>query len=83
MARRVASRASSPCLVRCRWTADGVAYEAGWSYFPSLGETIITVGMACIGMAIFLFISRKFPVVVVESRGHSNVAGAAKAAAGR
>jgi Ni/Fe-hydrogenase subunit HybB-like protein len=54
------------------WTEDGVAKIAGWNYFPSLGETIVTVGMAAIGMAIFLFISRKFPVVVVDD-GHSNL----------
>jgi Ni/Fe-hydrogenase subunit HybB-like protein len=47
------------------WT-DGVANVAGWDYFPSMGETIVTVGMASIGIAIFLFISRKFPVVVVD-----------------
>ncbi len=47
------------------WTAAGEPVAAGWDYFPSLGETTVTVGMAAIGMALFLFISRKFPVVVV------------------
>ncbi len=43
---------------------DGVPNAAGWSYFPSLGETIVTVGMAAIGVAVFVLVSRKFPVVV-------------------
>jgi Ni/Fe-hydrogenase subunit HybB-like protein len=47
------------------WT-DGVANPAGWNYFPSLGETVVTVGMACLGLAIYIFISRLFPVVVVD-----------------
>ncbi len=47
------------------WTADGRAIAAGWDYWPSVGETVVTVGMAAIGMALFIFISRKFPVVVV------------------
>ncbi len=38
----------------------------GWSYWPSIGETVITVGMAAIGVAVFIFVSRKFPVVVVD-----------------
>jgi Ni/Fe-hydrogenase subunit HybB-like protein len=40
----------------------------GWEYWPSLGETTVTVGMAAIGVAVFLFVSRRFPVVVVEER---------------
>ncbi len=48
------------------WTADGKSIAAGWDYFPSLGETTVTLGMAAIGTALFIFISRKFPVVVVE-----------------
>ncbi len=44
----------------------------GWDYFPSFGEIIVTIGMAAIGMAIFIFISRMFPVVVVEARDHSH-----------
>ena len=47
------------------WT-DGVANPAGWNYFPSVGETVVTVGMACLGLAIYIFISRLFPVVVVD-----------------
>ena len=44
----------------------------GWDYSPSFGEIIVTIGMAAIGMAIFIFISRIFPVVVVEARDHSH-----------
>jgi Ni/Fe-hydrogenase subunit HybB-like protein len=40
----------------------------GYDYFPSLGETIVTVGMAAIGIAVFILVSRLFPVVVVEAR---------------
>jgi Ni/Fe-hydrogenase subunit HybB-like protein len=55
----------------------------GWNYFPSLGETIVTVGMAAIGVAIFVFVSRKFPVVVVQDAHEpSTVAAGHKKAAG-
>lgn len=40
----------------------------GWSYFPSLGEIVVTVGMAAIGIAVFILVCRLFPVVVVEAR---------------
>jgi Ni/Fe-hydrogenase subunit HybB-like protein len=56
----------------------------GWDYFPSLGETIVTVGMAAIGMAVFIFVSRKFPVVTVEDRHDaSTLADGLKTAASR
>ena len=61
------------------WT-DGVANPAGWNYFPSLGETVVTVGMACLGLAIFLFVSRLFPVVVVEGPRPASLLGAGNAA---
>ncbi len=58
---------------------------AGWEYFPSIGETMVTIGMASIGMAVFIFIARKFPVVVVDdAHSHSNVgAGQVRTAASR
>ncbi|HEX9052625.1 MAG TPA: Ni/Fe-hydrogenase cytochrome b subunit [Anaeromyxobacter sp.] len=63
------------------WRADGTPVPAGWSYFPSLGELAVTVGMAAIGVAVFLLVSRLFPVVVVEDvRTHTD-AGAHSAAA--
>jgi Ni/Fe-hydrogenase subunit HybB-like protein len=40
----------------------------GWNYFPSLGEIVVTVGMASIGIAVFILVSRLFPVVVVDER---------------
>jgi Ni/Fe-hydrogenase subunit HybB-like protein len=65
------------------WT-DGVPNKAGWEYWPSLGETSVTVGMAAVGVAIFIFIARKFPVVVLAGRAHSNLAsGQVKAVANR
>jgi Ni/Fe-hydrogenase subunit HybB-like protein len=65
--------------------ANGKAIPAGWQYFPSLGETIVTVGMAAIGIAIFVVVSRLFPVVVVDERSqHSKLErGAMKTAASR
>lgn len=41
----------------------------GWNYFPSIGETVITVGMAALGTAVFILVSRRFPVVVVAEAG--------------
>jgi Ni/Fe-hydrogenase subunit HybB-like protein len=57
----------------------------GWTYFPSIGELTVTLGMAAIGIAVFILVSRLFPVVVVEdAREHSTaVGGPVKAAAGR
>jgi Ni/Fe-hydrogenase subunit HybB-like protein len=56
----------------------------GWNYFPSIGETVVTVGMAAIGIAVFVFVSRKFPVVVVaDAHAPSTHPGELKAAAGR
>jgi len=54
------------------WT-DGKANAAGWDYFPSLGETVVTVGMAAVGIAVFILISRLFPVVVVDDHKTSNL----------
>lgn len=66
------------------WDPTGEPYPAGWQYWPSVGETVVTIGMAAVGMAIFLFISRKFPVVVVQDvHSHSLESGHAKAASGR
>jgi Ni/Fe-hydrogenase subunit HybB-like protein len=47
----------------------------GWDYFPSLGEMAVTVGMAAIGIAVFILVCRLFPVVVVEERTPAKVAG--------
>ena len=40
----------------------------GWSYFPSLGEIAVTVGMGAAGIALFIVICRLFPIVVVGKR---------------
>jgi len=64
------------------WGADGKAIDAGWNYFPSIGETTVTVGMAAIGIAVFILVSKLFPVVVVDDvRTHTPVG--AKSAAAR
>jgi len=65
------------------WDAAGKPIAAGWDYWPSLGEISVTVGMAAIGIAIFIFVSRLFPVVAVkENRGHPHVHSAPARAAG-
>jgi Ni/Fe-hydrogenase subunit HybB-like protein len=46
--------------------SDGVAIPSGWNYFPSLGESVVTVGAIAFGLAVFIGISRTFPVVVRE-----------------
>jgi len=46
--------------------SDGVAIPAGWNYFPSLGETVVTAGAISFGLAVFIAVSRLFPVVVVD-----------------
>jgi Ni/Fe-hydrogenase subunit HybB-like protein len=55
------------------WRVDTylTAYNpgAGWEYMPSLGEIAVTVGMAAIGVAVFIFVSRLFPVIAVAERG--------------
>jgi Ni/Fe-hydrogenase subunit HybB-like protein len=64
------------------WTSQGTPYQAGWNYFPSIGETVVTIGMAAVGIAVFVLVSRLFPVVVVEDRAHSNL-GSGEPAASR
>ena len=64
------------------WRVDAylTAYNPGngWEYFPSLGELTVTVGMAAVGVAVFLFVARTFPVVVLAEKP---AAGAAHAVA--
>ncbi len=55
----------------------------GWEYMPSLGELTVTVGMAAIGTAVFIFVSRLFPVVVVDTRRHRAAGTTVRAAASR
>ena len=38
----------------------------GWVYFPSVGEIAVTLGMAALGVAAFIVISRLFPVVDLD-----------------
>lgn len=55
----------------------------GWDYLPSFGEMIVTIGMAAVGMAIFVFVSRLFPVVVVDGGHDHHGAGRVPATTGR
>src|SRR6266581_555584 len=52
------------------WRIDAylTAFNAGdgWEYMPSLGEIAVTVGMAAVGMAVFILVSRLFPVVTLR-----------------
>ena len=52
------------------WRVDAflTCYNAGeaWHYWPSWGEIAVTVGMASLGVAVFIAVSKAFPVVVVQ-----------------
>ena len=52
------------------WRIDTfiTCYKPGptFQYFPSFGEIAVTVGMAALGGAVFIIVSRLFPVVVIE-----------------
>jgi Ni/Fe-hydrogenase subunit HybB-like protein len=52
------------------WRVDAflTCYNAGesWHYWPSAGEISVTVGMAAVGVAIFIAVTKLFPVVVVQ-----------------
>ncbi|HUK65570.1 MAG TPA: Ni/Fe-hydrogenase cytochrome b subunit [Anaeromyxobacteraceae bacterium] len=37
-----------------------------WHYHPAFGEVAVTVGMAALGAAVFILVSRLFPVVALE-----------------
>ena len=71
------------------WRIDAylTAFNAGdgWEYMPSLGEIAVTVGMAAVGMAVFILVSRLFPVVTLrDSHTQTNLgAGHVGTAAGR
>jgi len=71
------------------WRVDAylTAFNAGdgWEYMPSFGEIIVTVGMASVGMAVFILVSRLFPVVTLrDSHPQTNLgAGHVGTAAGR
>jgi Ni/Fe-hydrogenase subunit HybB-like protein len=61
------------------WRIDTflTCYDAGdgWSYVPSFGEISVTVGMAAIGVAVFVVVSKLLPVVAVEDRARPGAAG--------
>lgn len=52
----------------------------GWVYFPSLGELLVTFGMAALGIGLFIVISRLFPVVVLEQDAAGHGPGSTRAA---
>lgn len=62
---------------------NGVPIPSGWQYFPSIGEMVVAAGMAAIGIAIFIAVSRLTPIVVVDEASHSHLgSGKVKVAAG-
>jgi Ni/Fe-hydrogenase subunit HybB-like protein len=70
--------ASATVVAGALWRIDTflTCYDAGggWRYFPSFGEIAVTVGMAALGGAFFILVSRLFPVVVVaEPRRHASL----------
>ena len=66
---RVAGAAMT-LLAGALWRVDAflTCYNGGesWSYWPSWGELSVTVGMAAVGVAVFIAVSRLLPVVVVQ-----------------
>jgi Ni/Fe-hydrogenase subunit HybB-like protein len=70
-------------LAGALWRVDVylTAYNPGdgWEYMPSLGEITVTVGMAAVGMAVFILVSRLFPVVAVAGE-HAEAVAHSKAA---
>jgi Ni/Fe-hydrogenase subunit HybB-like protein len=62
--------AAMTVLAGALWRVDSflTCYNAGesWTYWPSWGEISVTVGMAAIGVAVFIIVSRLLPVVEVQ-----------------
>jgi Ni/Fe-hydrogenase subunit HybB-like protein len=74
---RLVAAASMTVVAGSLWRIDTflTCYDAGegWRYFPSFGEIAVTVGMAALGGAFFILVSKLFPVVVVrEPRRHAD-----------
>jgi Ni/Fe-hydrogenase subunit HybB-like protein len=42
-----------------------VGYDPGpgWSYFPSVNELLVSIGLASAGIAVFVFAAKKFPIL--------------------
>ena len=53
----------------------GVGVDPGWTYFPSVPELMVTIGMFAVEVLGYIIITRRFPVLPREE------AGVAKAAA--
>jgi Ni/Fe-hydrogenase subunit HybB-like protein len=53
----------------------------GWSYFPSVGEILITLGLIATETMVYLFLVRKFPVLAGAYRRRAAAAPAPAAAA--
>jgi Ni/Fe-hydrogenase subunit HybB-like protein len=49
-----------------------IGYNPGsnWKYFPSVGEILVTIGLAAIGVAGFVVIAKIFPIVTAPAAAH-------------
>jgi Ni/Fe-hydrogenase subunit HybB-like protein len=47
------------------------AYDPGpgWHYFPSVGETMVTVGLAAVGLSVFILVVKKLPILALGYQG--------------
>ena len=65
-------------LAGALWRVDAfiTCFDPGarWHYRPAFGEIAVTVGMAALGAAVFILISRRFPVVALEEAHLSEAA---------
>lgn len=54
-----------------RFNAFLITYDPGpgYSYFPALGEIMVTVGLVAFEIMVFLFVVKKFPVLPREGHG--------------
>jgi len=53
-----------------------VAYNPGpgWSYFPAVGEILITIGLIATETMVYLFVVRKFPILAGASASRAGAA---------
>jgi len=43
----------------------------GWSYFPSVAEQLVSIGLAAAGVVLFVALAKTFPILSGESHGHA------------
>jgi len=50
-------------LMRSRGTLKIACMFRGWSYFPSVPETVITLGLVCMEILVFVLLVKSFPIL--------------------